>query len=102
MTIASPVGATLQKIETSAAKSVEVHAMHHQNGVMRMRAVESLHVAAGVPTELAPGGMHLMLMGLKQPLKAGETLQLTMTFAANNHAATTLVLDVPIQTTEPQ
>lgn len=71
MSIVSPRGVTLQKIETSTAKSVEVHAMHHENGVMRMRLIESLHVAAGVPFDLAPGGMHLMLMGLKQPLKAG-------------------------------
>lgn len=102
MTITSPVGATLQRIETSAAKSVEIHTMHHENGVMRMRAVEPLRVTAGVPTELAPGGMHVMLMGLKQPLKAGENARLKLTFAMDNHATTTLVVDVPIQTTEPQ
>lgn len=96
MRIASPRDATLQKIETSIAKSVEVHAMDHENGVMRMRVVKSLHVAAGVPIDLAPGGMHLMLMGLKQPLKAGETLQLTMTFVADNQATTTLIVDVPV------
>ncbi|MFC7298991.1 copper chaperone PCu(A)C [Herminiimonas aquatilis] len=102
MTIASPVGARLQKIETSAAKMVEVHAMEHQNGIMRMRAVPSLHLAAGATVDLAPGGMHLMLMGLKQPLKAGDTLQLTMTFTTDKLAANTLVVDVPIRTTKPQ
>lgn len=102
MTIASPVGLTLQSIDTSAAKSVEVHTMDHRNGVMRMRAVPTLRVAAGVPVQLAPGGMHLMLMGLQQPLKAGDTLRLKMTFATDKHAATILDVDVPIRTTEPQ
>lgn len=97
MKISSPTDVTLIKAETTAAKSVEVHGMEHQNGVMRMRALGPLQVASGTTVELAPGGTHLMLLGLNKPLKAGETLQLKMTFARAGQAATLLVVDLPIR-----
>lgn len=71
--------------------------MEHQNGVMRMRALGPLQVAAGTTVELAPGGTHLMLLGLNKPLKAGETLQLKMTFARAGQTTTVLVVDLPIR-----
>lgn len=97
MKISSPTDVTLIKAETTVAKTVEVHGMDHQNGVMHMRALGSLQVASGTTVELAPGGTHLMLLGLNKPLKAGETLQLKMTFARAGQAATLLVVDLPIR-----
>lgn len=97
MKISSPTNVTLVKAETAAAKTVEVHGMDHHNGVMRMRVLGPLEVAAGTTVDLAPGGMHLMLLGLRKPLKAGETLQLKMTFASAGQAKTVLVVDLPIR-----
>lgn len=59
---------------TDVANRIEVHEMAMENGVMKMRALnKGLDLAPGQSVELKPGGYHLMLMGLKQPLKDGTT-----------------------------
>jgi len=62
------------------AERVELHSMRLDGEVMRMRPVPAIPVAAGRATLLAPGGFHLMLMGLKAPLRAGETVAVTLRF----------------------
>jgi periplasmic copper chaperone A len=62
------------------AMAVELHSMRMEGDVMRMRAVESIAVPAGKTVALSPGGFHLMLMGLNEPLKAGMRLPLTLHF----------------------
>ncbi len=59
---------------------VELHTHINDNGVMRMRPVKDMPVPAGGKTELKPGGLHLMLMQLKRPLKAGEKIDITLVF----------------------
>ena len=67
---------------TPVAGRVEIHTMTMENDVMRMRQLEDgLEVPAGGEVTLKPGSFHIMLMDLKQPLKAGETVPLTLTFA---------------------
>ena len=61
-----------------AMAQLHVHLMH--NGVMEMRPVSAINVDAGSPTVLQPGGLHIMLMQLKKPLKQGETFPMTLTF----------------------
>ena len=66
---------------TEAAGSVQVHEMSMQNGVMKMRRQENgLAIAPGKTVKLVPSGYHLMLMHLKQPLKQGGTLPITLQF----------------------
>ena len=68
---------------TPLAAKVEVHEVIHDDNVMRMRELSGgLPLEAGKTVTLAPGGYHLMLTGLKQPLKPGETFPLTLTFAS--------------------
>ena len=63
------------------AKSVEIHTMTMDGNVMKMREVGKLEIPASGRIEMKPGeGYHLMLMGLRQPLKAGESFPLTLTF----------------------
>lgn len=65
------------------AAKVEIHSMEHANGVMKMRPLpEGIAIPAGDMVELAPGGLHLMLMGLKQTLQAGQMLEVELTFAS--------------------
>jgi copper(I)-binding protein len=97
MKIDSPFNATLIGIESDVSRSAEVHTMRHQNGVMQMRKLTKLDIRAGQRMELAPGGAHLMLLGLKKPLKAGETLQLNMTFVDIAGAKTIVPVSVPIR-----
>ena len=61
----------------------EIHSMVHENGVMKMRALpDGIEIPAGGMVKLAPGGLHLMLMGLKQTLQAGQMLEVELIFAS--------------------
>ncbi|TJZ78967.1 copper chaperone PCu(A)C [Chitiniphilus eburneus] len=65
---------------TPAAERAELHSMSMENGVMKMRQVPAIDVPAKTKQALAPGGLHIMLTGLKQPLKEGASFPLTLTF----------------------
>ncbi len=72
----------LTGVSSDVAAATELHEMKMADGVMKMRAVtEGLVVPAHGSVALKPGGYHVMLVGLKKPLKAGETLVLTLDFA---------------------
>ena len=62
------------------AKKVEIHNHINDKGVMRMRQVEKVDVAAGQTVNLQPGGYHVMLMGLKKPLKLNDTFPVTLKY----------------------
>lgn len=66
---------------SDVAKTVELHTHLAQGDVMRMVAVNSIEVQPGKTVDLAPGGLHVMLIGLKKPLKEGESFPLELTFA---------------------
>lgn len=78
-----------------AAQSVEVHEMSMQDGVMRMRAVPALDLPAGQVVSLKPGGLHLMLLGLKQPLKVGEQVRVNLQLQHPDGRTETLPLQAP-------
>ncbi len=67
--------------DSDIAARVQVHMTVMQDGVMRMRhAEDGVEVPAGGVAELKPGGFHVMLMGLKQPLEEGGTFPVTLVF----------------------
>lgn len=70
----------LLKITSPVASKVQVHRTEILDGIARMREVAVLHVDAGQALEFAPNGMHVMLMGLKQPLVEGQTFEIEMLF----------------------
>ena len=71
----------LTGVASPVATSADLHETINDHGVMKMRHVASLPVAPGKPLKLAPGGYHIMLMGLKQALVAGTSFPVTLTFA---------------------
>jgi hypothetical protein len=77
--ITSKQDARLIAVKSKVAASAEIHTMTMENGVMKMRQLEFLELPAKHAVTLGPGGNHLMLFGLKHPLKAGTTLPLTLT-----------------------
>ena len=77
--ITSARDAALVKVESAIAATVEVHAMEMKNNLMTMREVPKIDLPAGKQVRLAPGGFHIMLMDLKQPVKNGETVPLRLT-----------------------
>jgi periplasmic copper chaperone A len=76
--ITSAQGGKLVGVSSPVAGVVEVHEMAMDGNVMKMRAVPSLDLPAGKAVELKPGGYHVMLLDLKQPLKDGETVAVTL------------------------
>lgn len=74
------------------AKRVELHTHRHEGGVMKMRPIESVEVPAGGMAVLKPGGDHVMFMGLKAPLKQGESFPLTLVF--ENAGTVTITIEI--------
>ena len=70
----------LVKAETAVANIAELHSMNMKDGVMEMKAELAFNVPAGKTIELKPGGMHIMLMQVAKPIKAGDKVPLTLTF----------------------
>ncbi len=81
LTLTSPSGDKLTGASSPAAGRASVHEMRMDGNVMRMRPVEGgLDLPAGQPVTLAPGGYHVMLEGLKAPLKPGQAVPLHLSF----------------------
>lgn len=81
----------------------EIHEMVMQDKVMKMRRVDGIALGKGKPLELKPGGYHVMLMDLKQPLKAGEQVPLTLTFEGAAKGKTiTKQVQATVQSLAPQ
>jgi len=82
LTLTAPADDTLVSVATTAAALAQVHEMRMESNMMMMRELEAgLPLPAGQAVALAPGGNHIMLMGVTEPLKTGDTVPLTLTFA---------------------
>ena len=82
MKITNDSGTDINIIEADSAvsKVVELHTHTNDNGVMRMRKIPQITVPANGSTELKPGGLHIMLIGPHEPLKMGQTVNVTLKF----------------------
>lgn len=78
MSISSVQNATIVGVSSKASKTAEMHHMEHKNGMMRMYEVKSISLPANERMNMNLHGYHLVLNGLKAPLKPGETLPLTL------------------------
>lgn len=72
MDLTAETDMTLVRAESPTAQAVELHTMRMDDGVMVMRPVKEIALPRGKTVSLKPGGLHIMLIGLKAPLKAGE------------------------------
>jgi copper(I)-binding protein len=80
LSIASPTPDRLVSASAPVANKVDLMTMEGSSGMMKMNSVKSIDVPANKPVMLTPDGLHIWLAGLKQPLKAGESFPLTLTF----------------------
>ena len=78
LTITSKHAATLVGVSSPVAGSAELHSMVTEGGMMKMREVKSIELPSGKHVNLGESGYHLMLNGLKAPLKAGDSVPLTL------------------------
>ena len=90
--------ATLIAVTSPVAGVTQIHEMAMSEGVMRMREVKGgMPLKAGQIFELKPGGYHIMMMDLKQPVKAGDRVLLSLTFKQANGQQTTTQVDAEVR-----
>ena len=77
--ITSQQDANIVEVRSPIASRVEMHSMTHENGMMKMREMESFELKARQEVALGSNGNHLMLVGIKKPLLAGENVKLLLT-----------------------
>ena len=70
----------LVSVSAAFAESVQLHSMRMQGDVMQMREVDAIDLPADTRVELKPGALHLMFIGLKAPLKVGQSYPLKLKF----------------------
>ncbi len=97
MELTGKSNARLVGVASPAAKSVEVHNMKVESGVMKMFPVDGIDLPAGKPVKLAPGGYHVMLMDLQKPLNAGDRVPLKLTFELAGKKRETIDLSVEVR-----
>ncbi|WP_345987329.1 copper chaperone PCu(A)C [Sulfurimonas sp. HSL1-2] len=78
---------------STAAKTVELHEHVNVDGMMQMRQIPKIDIPAGGTTMLQPGGLHVMLIGLTQKLKAGENVTITLNFSDGE----SITLEAPVK-----
>jgi copper(I)-binding protein len=92
---------TLSAVTTPVAATAGLHQSIDDHGVMKMRPVASLPIEPGKPVTLAPGGYHIMLTDLKQPLKEGDSFPVTLSFAKAGQVTATATVAKAGATTMP-
>lgn len=82
MTLTNDTGKAdkLVAVKSDVAEKVEIHTHMMENNIMRMRRIDGVEVEPGTPVVFQPGGLHIMLIGLKAPLVAGQTIPLVLVY----------------------
>ena len=97
MHLDSQADAKLVSASSPAAGVTELHEMKMEKDVMRMRPVPSLAIPAGKGADLKPGGYHLMLMNLKQQMKEGDTVPITLVVEGKDGKRTTVEVKATVR-----
>jgi copper(I)-binding protein len=97
MEITSSSRGRLVAVASPVANAVEIHSMKMEGGVMKMLAVDGVDLPAKQTVKLAPGGYHVMLMDLRQTLKAGDRVPLKLTFEVAGGKRETVDLAVEVR-----
>lgn len=96
--ITSASGGTLLSASTPVAGVVEIHEMTMEGSMMKMRALpKGLELPAGKAVELKPGGYHVMLIDLKQELKAGDSVPVTFVVEGKDGKKETIEVKAPVR-----
>jgi copper(I)-binding protein len=97
MQITSAQDARLVEARSPVAGVVEVHEMVMEKDVMKMRAIKGLDLPAGKTVELKPGGYHVMLMDLKEQMKEGATVPVTLVIEDKDKKRSTIEVKAPVK-----
>ncbi|MGZ8289930.1 MAG: copper chaperone PCu(A)C [Telluria sp.] len=97
MHLLSARDARLVEVRTPVAAVAELHKMEMNGDRMKMEQVEGIDLPAGKGVNLASGGYHIMLMGLKRQLKDGDVVPVTIVVEGRDKKRETMTLDVPVK-----
>jgi copper(I)-binding protein len=97
VTLESSDAAKVVGVSSPAARSVEMHASQHRDGVMHMHPVEAVALPAGRRVEFKPGGYHVMLVDLTHPLAAGDRVPLVFTIEDGRGKRTRLEVSAEVR-----
>jgi hypothetical protein len=97
MQLTAATDAKLVGASSPAAGVTEIHEMRMDGSVMRMSAIRELALPAGKAVDLKPGGYHVMLMDLKQPLREGETVPITLVIETRDGKRSSVVVNAPVK-----
>jgi copper(I)-binding protein len=81
--ISSAEPARIVGVRSTASRSAEIHSVSMDGGMMKMRRLDHLDLPRGEVVRFAPGGNHIMLLDLKQPLTVGERVGVTLIVSQN-------------------
>jgi hypothetical protein len=105
MQLTSAQGGKLVSARSPVAGVVEIHQMAMEGDMMKMRAVASIDLPAGKGVDLKPGGYHVMLLDLKQQMKDGDSVPITLVIVGKDGKRETLEIKAPVRplgAAEPQ
>lgn len=88
---------TLMSVSTPAAQKAELHDHIMEDGLMKMRPAGAVEIAPGDAVMLQPGGLHVMLMGLTEPLVEGKSFPLTLIFERAGNIEVKVMISEPEQ-----
>ena len=97
LTITSTEPVKLVGAASPVARDVEIHMSMTEGGMAHMHAVEAVELPAGKAVRLQPGGHHIMLMGLSAPLKAGESVPLSLAIEDSKGKRSKVELRLPVR-----
>lgn len=95
--LTSTGGGKLVSASSPVAGIVEIHEMAMEGNVMKMRAIPGLDLPAGKAVDLKPGGYHVMLIDLKQTLKAGDTVPVKLVIEGKDGKRETVEVNAPVR-----
>lgn len=97
MHLLSRSGARLVGVSSPVAATVELHQMEMTGEMMKMRQVEGIELPAGKGVDLANGSYHIMLVGLKHPLKPGAAIDITLQVQDKDNKRESVTVKVPVK-----
>src|SRR5262249_10569808 len=97
MRVTSAQDAKIVAVTTPVAGTAEIHQMSMVDNMMRMRPVDGLELPAGKTVEFKPSGYHVMLMDLKQAIKEGDTVPLTLVLQGSDGKKTNVEVKAPVK-----
>jgi copper(I)-binding protein len=95
--LVAPKGGRLVEARSPVAAVVEIHEMKMEDNIMKMRAIDGIDLPAGKTVALKPGGYHVMLIDLKQQIKEGDVVPVTLVIEGKDKTREIVEMNLPVR-----